>query len=280
MKYTFTDFKKDFPNDDVCLDLIFKRKFKSLSHYKRVSGRRAYFDPKTSDQIYPTANTIFHGTRTSLTDWFYSMFLIAQSKNGVSSMELQRQIGVTYKTAWRINQKIRELMKQEDLLFDGTVELDETYFGGKEKNKHQSKRIRYCNGRSVAKKIPIFGLLERQGKLVASVVPDVKQKTLNKYINKHIKKDSKIMTDEYNGYNQLHKKYKHKIVNHAKKEYVNGDTHTNNLEGFWGQFKRSTDGTHHVISPKWLQSYLNEYVFKYNQRNSGVHLFFLLLEKI
>lgn len=284
MKYTFDDFKNDFNNDDVCLDFIFKNKFGHLSDfnkYHRIKGRRSYFNSLTSKQVYPTAGTILHNSRTSLTKWFYAIFLFSQSKNGVSAKELERHLGVTYKTAWRIGHLIRKLMEQDDIILKGVVEADETYVGGKEKNKHASKKIKNASGRSLKGKVPVFGMVERKGMLVVRSLKNVQRKTVMKNIKKNIAKGSHLMTDEYNVYDTLKGEgYDHDFVKHAEKEYVRGDCHTNNIEGFWGQFKRSVDGTHHMVSEKYLQKYLDEFTFKYNNRNSEKHLFMILLNRI
>lgn len=197
---------------------------------------------------------------------------MSQAKNGVAAAEIMRITGVTYKTAFRMMHQIRKLMRQGASLFEGTVEADETYIGGKRKGKR---------GRGASGKTPVFGMVERQGRVYAKAVPNVKGSTVMPLIRDHVKIGSTMMTDEYGIYNGSKKAgYKHKRVNHGKKEYVRGNVHTNTIEGFWSQLKRSVDGTHHNVSPTHLQKYVDEHAFRYNLRNSPQHLFCHLLASV
>lgn len=157
MKYTILQFQQEFPNDDACLDYIFEKKYSHLPDYNkyyRVRGRKCYAHSETGEQIHPTAGTIFHKSPTKLSLWFFAIYLFSASKNGVSAKELQRQLGVTYKCAYRIGQQIRKLMADDVDVFTGTVEADETYVGGKGRN---NKR-----GRGAENKTPVFGIVERE----------------------------------------------------------------------------------------------------------------------
>ncbi len=201
------------------------------------------------------------------------MFLMSQSKNGVSAKELERHLGVTYKTAWRMAKQIRILMEQKPSMLSGNVEADETYIGGKGKN---NKR-----GRGAENKTAVFGLVERQGDVKAQTVGNVKSATLIPIIAENVEQGSTLMTDEFRSYNAS-KSYGfgHETVNHSAKEYVKGLAHTNTLEGFWSQLKRSMDGTFHKVSPKYLQAYVDEFAWRYNHRKSEVPLFRLLLGEV
>lgn len=274
MKYTIMQFQKEFPNDDVCLDFIFKKRFWSqeqFNKYYRVKGRKCFAHSETGQQIHPTSDTIFHKSRTSLVLWFFAIFLFSQSKNGVSAKELQRQLGVTYKCAYRMGQQIRSLMDNDDDVFGGTVEIDETYVGWK------GKEVR---GRGAKKKTPVLGMVERKGSVSAYAVGNVKSATVTPMIEKKVSKGTTLMTDEYGIYNQVGKKYDRQIIKHSSKEYVRGNVHTNTIEGFWSHLKNSIKGTYRHVSKDKLQVYINEFTWKYNHRNSVTHHFPLLLEEI
>lgn len=266
MRYTIKQFQKQFPTDESCLAHIFNQRFPDgckcpkcgKDAFHPVKNRRSYAC-SCGYQVYPTEGTIFHKSSTSLVLWFYAIFLMAQSKNGVSAKELERHLGVTYKTAWRIAKQIRKLMSDNDEPFDGEVEADETYVGGKRRGKR---------GRGAEGKTPVFGVVKRQGGIKTSIVENVRQVTLMPLIKKMVKSGSLIFTDESNSYNKVESMgYGHEKVKHGKNEYVRGNTHTNTIEGFWSQFKRSVHGTFHCVSPKHLQAYLDEFSFRYNHRD-------------
>lgn len=291
MKYTIKDFNKQFPDDQTCLDYLFNVRFggkkaicpkcKKVGNFSHVKGMKKYACSWCGKQISPTAGTIFHKSETPLKSWFHALFLMSQSRNGVAAKEIERHIGVTYKCAHRMMHKIRELMKQSGDIFSGTVEMDETYIGGNDKNRHKSKRT-HKRGRGANKKIPVFGISERaSGKVYAKAVGNVSASTLMPIVREKVAIGTKVMTDEWPSYRSSKKMgYKHETINHGTKEYVRGDVHTNSIEGFWSNFKRGVDGTHHSISPKYLQKYLDEFVFRWNHRDVPVHLFDLLLARV
>lgn len=278
-QYTIRDLLKDFPTDDTCVEYIFKMRYpepvcpecEAEKSFYRVSTRKCYSCSHCGYQIHPTAGTIFHKSSTPLTLWFHALFLFASSKNGVSAKEVQRQLGVTYKTAWRMSKQIRSLMTQGKNPLDGTVEMDETYIGGR---KRGGKR-----GRG-ADKEAVVGIAQRDGSVRVRHVENVKASTLMPMLRENVKLGSAVMTDEFPVYNRVSKDgYLHEVVQHGIKEYVRGNAHTNTIEGFWSQVKRSISGTHHAVSPKYLQFYLNEFVFRYNHRNSDLPMFHLLLAR-
>lgn len=275
MKYTIKDFQKEFPNDDVCLDHIFAQRFGDLpdfNKYYRVTKRKCYAHSVTGQQIHPLAGTIFHKSATKLTNWFYAIFLMSQSKNGVAAKEIERHLGVTYKCAWRMAKQIRQLMAQSPSMLSGTVEADETYIGGKGGN---NKR-----GRGAENKTAVVGMVEREGEVRATAVADVSSSTISPLIRKNVEIGANLMTDEFRSYNSMAVDYNHQKITHSAKEYVRGEVHTNTIEGFWSQLKRSIDGTYHQISKKYLQAYVDEFAFRYNHCASEIHLFSVLLGKI
>lgn len=281
MKFTIKEFRMRFPNDGACLEELMQKRFgkasvcpecKKNTNFHRVKNRKCYECQWCGYQIYPTAGTIFHKSPTPLTDWFYVMYLMTATRSGVSAKEVERQLGVTYKCAWRMCHQIRKAMNEKPKL-SGDVELDETYVGGKGKN---NKR-----GRGAENKTPVFGALQRKGKVNAKVVENCKSVTLLPLILETVSKISNIMTDEFLSYNKLSTLgYNHEKVCHSAKEYVRGKVHTNSLEGFWSQLKRSISGTHIWVSPKHLQHYVDEFAFRYNQRDESTIMFDRLIQNL
>ena len=286
-KYTIKSFNQQFPDDDTCLDFIKQARWpngitcakcKSVTKHHRITGRKTYSCQTCGSHISPTSGTIFHKSATPLRSWFHAMFLMASTRTGISAKQLEREIGVTYKTAWRMFTQIRKLMAQDNALLFGEVEVDETYIGGKEKNRHESKKLKL--GRGPVGKTVVAGLVERGGQAVVKVVPDTKARTLLPMIQEHVPSGQTIYTDELYSYNRLTSLgYAHGTVQHRAKEYVVGRAHTNNIEGMWSNVKRGIDGVHHAVSPKYLQGYLDSYVFRFNRRNDELPMFVQLLAR-
>ena len=271
MRYTKKQFEAEYPNDDACLEAVFQNRFGDLKFcprcaaettFYRVKKRQCYACQWCSYQLFPLAGTIFRKTTTPLKDWFYAVYLFSVSKNGVSAKELERHLGVTYKTAWRMCKQIRLLMAQEAEKLSGEVEVDETYIGGRHKR-------RFGN----SKKQVVFGMVERNGQARARQVKSSGSRVLLPEIRQNLLIGTKILSDEYAPYKavtDMGLQYSHTTVNHSKLEYVRGTAHTNTIEGFWSQLKRSIEGTYHAVSPKYLQTYLDEFVFHYNFRDVAV----------
>lgn len=271
MKYTIKDLKQDFPNDDVCLDYIFAKKYPEVKGYHRVRNRKCYSHQSTKHQIHPLKDTIFEKSTTPLTLWFHAIFLFASSKNGVSAKELQRQLGVTYKCAWRMAHQIRSLMEQGGDPLTGVVEVDETYVGGRRKG---------MAGRGAKGKTSIVGLVERGGDVKAYKTENVNATTLTGLVYDNVSREAKVMTDDFGGYNYIQHHNEHKTIAHGRKQYVQGNVHTNTIEGFWSQFKRSVRGTYVHVSKQHIQSYINEFAFRYNLRASEAPIFEVLIARI
>jgi len=288
-KYTLKDFDHEFPTDDACLDWIKNHRYpdgihcsvcdKVTKHHK-IAGRPCYECDYCGHQVYPTAGTIFHKSATPLRFWFQAIYQMASTRCGISAKQIQRETGVTYKTAWRMFKQIRMLFDEDFKHLTGEVELDETYIGGKAKNMHKAKR-ELLTGRGTADKTPVFGAVERKGKVVAVKVPNTDRETLIPQVQKNVAPDATIYTDEMSAYTPLaYKGYKHQIINHSAGIYALNGVHTNTIEGFWSLVKRGISGVYHSVSPQYLQSYINEYSFRYNHRKDETPMFKIVLSQV
>lgn len=202
--------------------------------------------------------------------------LVINAKKGIAARQLARDIHVTKDTAWRMLMQIRKAMYEYGDLLQGIIEADETYIGGKNKNRHKDKKTKGGQGRGGKDKQPVFGVVERNGKVRAQTVKDVTKRTLQSLIMENVKRGSTVMTDEWVAYNGLSKKYTHKVIKHGEGCYVDGDIYTNTLEGFWSLFKRGFVGQYHQLSKRYLGRYLDEFCFRYNNREN-INLFGLIL---
>jgi transposase-like protein len=205
------------------------------------------------------------------------MFLVSSSRCGIAAKQVERELGVNYKTAWRMLNRVRNvLMEQDGQPLSGEVEADETYVGGRGRKAQGVKSGRSTIGDK--SKTPVFGIVERGGKIMASVVPDARAVTLMPIIKEHVLPASMIFTDEWRSYFGLTKAgYTRRRIYHRERIYVSGNVHTNTIEGFFGHFKTDVRGTHHSISRRWLGSYLNEWVWKWNHRDDDEAMFRQLL---
>jgi len=228
-----------------------------------------YFCGNCRKQFTVTVGTIFEGSRIKIADWLMALYLMCSSKKGISAHQLHRTLGVTYKTAWFMAHRIRLAMSERPLeeKLQGTIEADETYIGGKEKNKHANKRTANNRGRSTKTKTPVFALVERGGQLRAQKVPAVSGNNLKGIIREHVSKDSTLVTDDFPVYQGLEREFAgHEVVDHSTGEYVRGDAHTNTVEGWFALLKRGVVGTFHHVSEEHLDRYVDEFAFRYNNR--------------
>ena len=225
-----------------------------------------------------TVNTIFHATKLDLQKWFLAISLILNAKKGISSRQLGRDLEVTKDTAWRMQMQIRSAFIEYGDLLEGIVEADETYIGGKNKNRHKHKKTKGGQGRGGSDKTPVIGLKQRDGKVVAKKSKDVSGKSLKSFIKRNVKKGSTMSTDEWKGYSGLAPHYKHVLVAHGKGEYVSGIAHTNGLENFWSMLKRGVIGQYHWVSDRYLDLYVTEFSYRYNNRNTE-NIFDVVMKK-
>jgi transposase len=289
LRYTINDFNEQFPDDDACLEYLKEQRFpggiakcekcnKQRKHY-RVTGRPAYACDHCGKMISPMAGTIFEHSSTSLRLWFYSMYLMSSTRCGISAKQIQRETGVTYKTAWRMFRQIRSLLSEPDMQLEGeAIEVDETYVGGVRK---------YQRGRPMSgdrKKTAVMGMAERGGKVRAIAIQSASGPELLGNIRKYVLPSSIVFTDEYRGYDGLKHMpemgYEHRRIRHSAGVYVRGNVHTNTIEGFWSLLKNGIRGVYHSVSKDYLQSYLDEFSFRYNRRDQGNLIFTSVLERV
>ena len=295
--YTLFEFERDFPDDEACLDYLISQLYpdgifcpacERVTKHHREKARPSYSCQFCGHREHPMVGTIFQDSATSLRLWFYAIYLMASTRCGISAKQLERELGVTDKTAWRMFNKIRSLMQpDEDVTFAGTVEADQTHMGGKTKNMHKVTRAERITGRGTAGKTPVFGMAQRRtedacGKVVARVVSDAAADTLLPHVEKKVLPQSLVYTDEWAAYNRLGEKgYEHSRVAHWQEIYVSGDVHTDTIEGFWSLLKNGIRGVYHSVSTKHLQSYLDEYAFRYNHRDAtGRGIFDAVLDRV
>jgi transposase-like protein/Zn ribbon nucleic-acid-binding protein len=230
--YSLMEFQREFPDDATCLEFlveklypngIFCPKCQKVTKHHRETRRPAYKCQFCGHHEHPMSGTIFQDSATSLKLWFYAIHLMSATKCGISAKQLEREIGVTYKCAWRMFKQIRSLLDEDDgPKLSGKIEMDESAYGGLEKNKHASKRQHLGTG-NVGKTV-VFGMVERKGRIVAKVVPNTQSATLLPHVIERTMPDSTVFTDEYVSYNPLERMgYEHKRVHHATKVYVSGD---------------------------------------------------------
>ena len=281
-------FLREYPNDEACLQWLWRTRYSPdgehaycseceqeqvFKRYATKQRRQSWDCTACGHHLHPTAGTIFHKSSTSLHLWFHAIYLMTSTRCGISAKQLERELGVTYKTAWRMAKLIRQdLMIQDDEPLDGEVEVGETYIGG---------RRRGVRGRPKTgdpKKTAVLGMVQRKGRVAAVRVTDAKAKTLMPHVRERILPRSVVYTDELKSYNKLKRTgYQHRRIHHAEKVYVSGDVHTNTIDGFWSLMKRGINGVYHAVSAKHLHGYLNEYTFRYNHRSKAENQFKKLL---
>lgn len=276
-KYSVEDLKKDFPTDDSCLAFLFEENHSYRCScggtYRKMSRRKKYQCSLCRYQISPAAGTIFHKSDTPLTLWFHALFIFSNAKSGISAKEMERQLGVTYKCAWRMLSQIRKALGQPKKPLKGIVETDTAYVGGHLYAGENNEGM----GRSVRHKSVLMAAIERHGGMRAKVTPSGKLYQVKKFLRKSVRKGSMLATDSFSGYKGLGKNYMVLSVNHSKKEYSRNGVHINRTEAWFGHIKRSIRGTYKNVSKQHLQSYVDSFVWHYNNRGNDRQRFSSLL---
>lgn len=289
--YTLTDYLRDFSTVRACLEFlkcqrwpegIPCRKCGRATRHHFIVSRKAFSCQHCGSQTSPTKGTIFSRSNVPLPDWFYVVFQFAATRTGITSKQIERELGVSYPTALRMCNLVREAMAEGTIeKLTGEVEVDETYMGNSRRY-YGRKRKR---GRGTDKP-PVFGMVERGGRIVAMTVPNCKRKTVFPIIKEHVEEGTEIHSDEFPVYNTLGKEgYSHVSVKHKERQYVQyregrSPIHTNTLEGFWSYPKNATKGVHRGVSAHKLQGYLNEYTFRRSHRNDEQPMFLTLMDQI
>jgi transposase-like protein len=296
------EFMQRFPDDDACLQWLWRTRLSpdgEHAHCPKCKQERVFKRYATKQRrqswtcngcglhVAPTAGTIFEGSATSLHLWFYAMYLMASTRCGISAKQLERELGVTYKTAWRMFNKIRNVAMADDSgPLSGDVEVDEASVDGKPRKPHgQNPRLAVGpSRRSEAQKLrersraTVFAAVERGGRIKATVLPSRRGPRLKQQVIEWVEPESIVITDEWPAYNGLDRHFiDHSRINHSTGIYVEGDTHTNTIEGFFGHLKPAIKGTYRRVSHKWLQGYLNEFTWRRNARLEPESMFEQLL---
>jgi transposase-like protein len=291
------EFMREWPDDATCLEWLWRSKHspdgehayckrcgtgRRFKRYEGTRQRQVWTCTSCSLQISPTAGTIFEKSSTSLHLWFYAMWLMTSTRCGVSAKQLERELGVTYKTAWRMFNLIRTRLMAQDYQgpLSGEVEADETWIGGKlrESDRRKAKAEgRAPIGQYVKRRETVIGMVERGGRVVALHVPSRYGYTLRTTISQHVDAGCSLYTDDFKGYDGLGQRYNWQRINHSLRIYADGNVHTQTVEGFFALVKNGVRGVYHSVSAKWLQGYVNEYVWRYNHRDDEQAQFKTLL---
>jgi transposase len=283
-RFPLKAFQKQFPDDAACLewlknrlypDGIFCKNCEQITKHYRVVSRPSYCCEHCGNHVHPTADTIFHKSPTPLTTWFYAIYLMSATRCGISAKQIERETGVTYKTAWRMFKQIRSMLDEENQSPLGgggkQVEMDESGFGGTVRRLRQPRK----------EKTTVFGMVERKGRVRAIVAPDRKADTLVPMVREHVLPKTAVFTDDFPSYDGLGVRgYNHRRINHSAGVYVLGTTHTQTIEGFWSLVKNGIRGVYHSVGKHYLQTYLNEYSFRYNRRFDEQPMFWSFLHQV
>lgn len=279
-KYGIRELHKNFPTNKACLEFIFDsvhgRECTCGGVYKLKKGCRKFQCSRCRSVVAPTAKTIFHKSQTPLVLWFHAVMLFSNAKSGISGKELERNLGVTYKCAWRMLNLIRSSLKQGLKMLSGIVETDGAYLGGKKSGLKDFK----SRSEAILSKPVVMAAIERGGRAKAQVVQGTGAIPTGRFVTSSVDLGARLLSDRHGSYERLNKLYDRRSVNHSKKEYVRGNTHVNSVESFWSHVKRSIKGTHKSVSKQHLQSYLDAFVFHYDNGHNDRRRFETLLQLV
>ncbi len=276
---SINDLLKAFPTEKSCIRYLERKLWPNgeiVSPYDPTSkvyrrGDGLYRCKNTGKNFNIRIGTMFEGTKLPLRTWFTAIYLVTSTKKAVASTTLAKQLGVTQKTAWFLEQRIRQTFKQPNKPTEkltGEVELDETFVGGKNKNRHWNKKVPKSKGRCHKDKVPVMGMLQRGGKVICKVVETTGKKHLTAPIMKNIDRSATLYMDDWQGYNTVQKVYKYTVVDHGHNIYAVGGAYTNTIEQFWGNYcKRPMIGIYNHVAKKHLQRYFDEFAFRYNTKD-------------
>jgi hypothetical protein len=278
---TIPQFEAMFPHEDACRGYLVARRWPEGVCCPRCGNPAVYDLPSRKwhwqcekcaldgYRFSVTAGTIFENTNKPLRDWYRVVHMMLTSKKGVSALQIKRVMGFgSYETAWSMCHKVRCALVEDIKKLGGIVEVDETYVGGKDKNRHWDKKY-HISGRGAPDKTPVVGAVKRKGNVVARVIGDVSRAALERFINEAVStKVSLLCTDAFKSYERLHYRFQHGVVDHDAGQHVVGAIHTNTIEGFWSLVKRGIMGAFHKVSRKYLPLYVAEFSFRYNNRSN------------
>jgi transposase-like protein len=281
--YSVTEFLRDFPDDAACLDYLWRTRHSAdgdhahcpkcdcervFRRYATKQQRQSWTCTACGHHVHPTAGTIFHRSSTSLRLWFHAMYLMTSTRCGISAKQLERELGVHYKTAWRMFNKIRtELMNdEEEPQLRGEVEIDETSWGGRPRQKFatRSEAMQWRERRTT-----VLGMIERGGRVRLRVIESRRGQPLSRAVRTHVNPSAFMLTDDWAAYRPLRREYDWATINHSAGIYVEGNVHTNSIEGFFGNLKTGMRGAYKHVSDRYLQSYLDEFAWRHNHRHAG-----------
>lgn len=283
MKYTVKDLRVDFPTEEACLKWLVEYLYptgitcptceKVTKHYP-IKGRKVYSCSACGHHVSPTATTIFHNSRTPLTDWFHAIYLMATNKAGTSAKEVERELGVTYKTAWRMMHQIRSMMNAPDTVLEGEVEIDETSLHPNPQKRSTAKKAK--SGTSGI----ILGMVQRNGLAKTWVIPTIGASAIHPLIKRNVAFETLVFTDGYFAYRRLPEfGFYHHWTDHGHGQYVDGENHTQNIDNIWSNLKRGLHGIYRHVGNNHLQAYSDEYAWRYSNRKKG-SMFWALMMRV